>query len=248
MKKLKVIGALVLLIPLIIGFVGCDMYDNTESEVLSNIQSNQNIGIAVTATGEVKVTPDIALVNIGVSVRMKTLAEAQEQATQSMAAVVGALDKRKVAKEDIQTIRYNIQPVWDWVNGESVFAGYSIENMVKVKIRNMDAIGDIIDDAVSAGGEYAVVNGVSFAIENPDAYYDTARAAAMTKAKDKAAQLAKTAGVKVGKPISISESTNYYSIDRQDMGWLEADGSKGTAISAGELTVSVTVQAVYSII
>ena len=154
MKKLKIVFALLLLIPLMVGLAGCDMYDTSSDEsFMLSIQSDQDVGITVTGVGEVEVIPDIALVNIGVQVLMKSLSEAQQQAAQSMADVMNVLENRSIAEEDIQTARYDIQPVWEWTNGENIFIGYRVINVVNVKIRDMDAIGDIIDDAVSAGGE-----------------------------------------------------------------------------------------------
>ncbi len=247
MKKLSVFFAVLLLIPLITILSGCDMYGTSSDTAVSQaINSDQAIGISVTGVGEVDVTPDIALVNIGVQVQMKTLAEAQQQATESMAAVTDVLKNYSIADKDIQTANYSIQPVWAWVDSDYVFIGYKVTNIVNVKIRDMNAIGDVIDDAVFAGGEYVIVNGITFTIDNPADYYEDARSAAMDDAKAKATQLAKSAGVKVGKAISIYESA-YYSINKSGVQSVEIDGRVSTGISAGELTVSVTVQVVYTI-
>ncbi|HAS04790.1 MAG TPA: SIMPL domain-containing protein [Dehalococcoidia bacterium] len=247
MKKLKIVFAVLLLIPLTVGLAGCDIYDTSSDEsFILSIQSDQDVGITVTGVGEVEVIPDIAFVNIGVQVLMKTLSEAQQQAAQSIADVMDVLENHSIAEQDIQTSRYDIQQVWEWINGENTFVGYKVINVVSVKIRDMDAIGDIIDDAVSAGGEYIVINGITFSVDSPEDYYAEARLAAMEKAKENATQLAHSAGVKVGKPISIYESS-YYSIGKPGGQYAESDGRVPTSISAGELTVSVTVQVVYTI-
>jgi uncharacterized protein YggE len=247
MKKISVVFVILLLMTLVVGLSGCDMYGTSSTTAITEaINSDQNVGISVTGTGEVDVTPDIALVNIGVQVQMETLSEAQQQAAESMAAVMDALKNKNVADNDIQTANYSIQPVWEWVDNENVFKGYKVVNIVNAKIRDMDAIGDIIDAAVDAGGEYVVVNGISFSIDNPDDYYEDARLDAMDDAKEKATQLAHSAGVKVGKPISISEYA-YYSNSDSDAQYILSESRVTTSISAGELTVSVTVQVVYAI-
>lgn len=247
MKKISVVFVVLLLITLVAGLSGCDMYGNSSTTAVTQaINSDQNVGISVTGTGKVDVTPDIALVSIGVQVQMKTLSAAQQQAAVSMAAVTEVLKNNSIADEDIQTSNYSIQPVWQWVDNENVFVGYKVVNVVNVKIRNMDAIGDIIDSAVVAGGEYVVINGISFSIDNPDEYYDDARLDAMDEAKEKATQLAHSAGVKVGTPISITESA-YYSISGSGAQYIDAEVRVPTSISAGQLTVSVTVQVVYAI-
>jgi uncharacterized protein len=247
MKKISVVFVVLLLITLVVGLSGCDMYGSSSDAVVTQaINSDQNVGISVTGTGEVKVVPDIALVSIGVQVQMETLSSAQRQAAESMGAVTDVLKNNSIADEDIQTSNYSIQPVWQWVDNENVFVGYKVVNVVNVKIRNMEAIGDIIDAAVAAGGEYVVVNGISFSIDNPDEYYNNARLDAMDDAKEKATQLAHSAGVKVGSPISITESA-YYSVDNSDIQYIDSEARVTTSISAGQLTVSVTVQVVYAI-
>jgi uncharacterized protein len=247
MKKISVVFVVLLLIALAVGLSGCDMYGtSSDAAVTQAINSDQNVGISVTGTGEVKVVPDIALVSIGVQVQMETLSSAQQQAAESMAAVTDVLKNNSIANEDIQTSNYSIQPVWQWVDNENVFVGYKVVNVVNVKIRNMEAIGDIIDAAVAAGGEYVVVNGISFSIDNPDEYYNNARLDAMDDAKEKATQLAHSAGVKVGSPISITESA-YYSVGNSDIQYVDNEVRVPTSISAGQLTVSVTVQVVYAI-
>ena len=247
MKKGLIIITGLVLVTMMVGVVGCDMYSTgTEATVSQSIQSNQSIGISVTGTGEVPVTPDIAVVNLGVQVQMATLAAAQQQAADSMAAVMGVLTGYSIADKDIQTTNYNIQPVWTWKDSEYILVGYSVTNTVKVKIRNVNDTGSIIDASVDAGGEYVVVNGISFTIDEPETYYKEARAAAMADAKEIATQLAKAGGVKVGAPISISESISDISRSFVPV-YVKTDGEATTSISSGELKVTITVQVVYSI-
>ncbi len=247
MKKISVIITVLIAIAMIAGLSGCDMYSSdSDANVTQAIQSNQDVGIAVTGTGEVQAAPDMAVVSIGVEVQMETLKDAQQQAADSMDAVVGTLKSHSIAAKDIQTSRYSIKPVSVWDNNEYRLVGYSVTNIVTVKIRNLDDTGTIIDDAVDAGGEYVIINGISFAIDDNDLYYEQARTAAMADAKNKATQLAKSAGVKVGLPISINESS-YYTSRSNDLVCAEKDGQTSTSISPGELTVTIYVQVVYAI-
>jgi uncharacterized protein YggE len=147
------------------------MYSSEDTGISQGIQSNQDIGISVTGIGSVGVTPDIAVVNVGVQVQMDSLAAAQQQAADSMAAVMDALDNHSIADKDIQTGNYNIQPVPSSKDGDYVLVGYIVTNTAWVKIRNLDDAGSIIDDVVAAGGEYVIINGISFSVDQPDTYY-----------------------------------------------------------------------------
>jgi uncharacterized protein YggE len=88
-----------------------------------------------------------------------------------------------------------------------VVIGYRVTNQVVAKIRDMEKVSSIIDTVVAAGGDYTRINNPNFSIDDPSAYYDEARERTVTDAKDKAEQIASLAGMKLGKPNYISEST-----------------------------------------
>jgi len=68
----------------------------------------------------------------------------------------------------------------------------------------------------------------------------------MADAKDTATQLATLSGVKLGKPISISE-TNVYAPQTVPLYSKGMDSAPSTPIVAGEQDITLNVQVVYSI-
>jgi len=122
---------------------------------------------------------------------------------------------------------------------------YQVRNTITVTIRTIDNTGSIIDAVVSAGGNLISIDSVSLSVDQPDQYYTQARQLAMTDASNKASQLAKLAGVILGKAISISESSStpvYPPIFRS-----AGVAAPSTSISPGEIDITIDVQAVYSI-
>ena len=122
---------------------------------------------------------------------------------------------------------------------------YQVRNTITVTIRTIDNTGSIIDAVVSAGGNLISIDSVSLSVDQPDQYYTQARQLAMTDATNKASQLAKLAGVILGKAISISESSStpvYPPIFRS-----AGVAAPSTSISPGEIDITIDVQAVYSI-
>jgi uncharacterized protein YggE len=122
---------------------------------------------------------------------------------------------------------------------------YQVSNTITVTIRTIDNTGSIIDAVVSAGGNLISIDSVSLSVDQPDQYYTQARQLAMTDASNKASQLAKLAGVILGKAISISESSStpvYPPIFRS-----AGVAAPSTSISPGEIDITIDVQAVYSI-
>ncbi|HEX9975611.1 MAG TPA: SIMPL domain-containing protein [Dehalococcoidales bacterium] len=258
MKKglLLVIG-LVLVVSLLL--VGCESQESSgsasgqELSVPQNLSvsltgSSQQTGIWVSGTGEVTVTPDVAILTLGVEAQEKTVKEAQSEAASAMAAVVAALKTNGVADKDIQTQWYSISPVTKWVEetNEQITTGYSVTNMVTVKIRDISKAGTIIDAVAEAGGDLTRINSINFTVDDPTAYYNQAREQAMQDAKDKAEQMATLAGVTLGKPTYISESSSYIPTPYYLKDYAEGS-SASTPISAGELDITLTVQVGYAI-
>ena len=258
MKKglLLVIG-LVLVVSLLL--VGCESQESSgsasgqELSVPQNLSvsltgSSQQTGIWVSGTGEVTVTPDVAILTLGVEAQEKTVKEAQSEAASAMAAVVAALKTNGVADKDIQTQWYSISPVTKWVEetSEQITTGYSVTNMVTVKIRDISKAGTIIDAVAEAGGDLTRINSINFTVDDPTAYYNQAREKAMQDAKDKAEQMATLAGVTLGKPTYISESGGYIPTPYYLKDYAEG-GSASTSISAGELDITIMVQVGYVI-
>jgi uncharacterized protein YggE len=170
--------------------------------------SSQPSGIWVSGTGTVTVTPDIAILSLGVYDKETTVAAAQARATDAMNKLIAALKQNGIADKDIKTTGYSIQQMtrYDNTKNEAVTDGYSVSNTVNAKIRALDKVGAIIDAVAAAGGDATRINGVSIMVEKPEGYYGEARGKAMTDAKAKADQLASLAGVKLGNAYYITES------------------------------------------
>ncbi len=164
--------------------------------------------VSVSGQGIVTAQPDTVILQIGVSVEARTVAAARGQASAAADAVIAAVKADGVADQDIKTVQFNIGPRYDNNNGLSVLRGYSVSNVLQVKIRNLDSVGKVIDDATAAGGDAIVVQGISFTIENTDPLTHQARLLAIQDAMTKANDYATAAGATVGPVISISEQSS----------------------------------------
>lgn len=255
MKRSLLLVVLLTLVAITVGAIGCygDLgFPEQQLPELPEggdiILSQQNTGIWVTGEGTVTVVPDVAVLSLGVETQATTVVEAQQQAAESMEAVMAVLDGYDIAEKDIKTQYYSIYPVRRWQNDEEILIGYRVSNMVTVKIREVDETGVIIDAVAEAGGDYTRINSISFTVDDPTDYYEDIRELAMEDAQDKAEQLAKLAKVDLGKPIYISEGSIYtptpYDFYR---GEAVPSSAPTTPISPGETEVRLIVQVVYSI-
>jgi uncharacterized protein YggE len=72
---------------------------------------NNQHGIWVSGEGTVEVSPDIAVLNLGISAQASSVADAQSQVAAAMNKVISALTSNGVDQKDIQTQYFSIQQV-----------------------------------------------------------------------------------------------------------------------------------------
>ncbi len=251
MKKLwMAASAVAIMAVLVIGMAACNSGDTTigEGAVVVNTGS-QNTGVWVNGEGKVYAVPDLGILQVGVEAQAVTVSEANAQAAAAMEAVLKALRDAGLEEKDIQTSNFSIYPVreWDPDTGEERLVGFRATNMVTVKIRALENTGKIIDSVVAASGDYTRIEGVSFTVENPTPYYDQARTKAVADAKHRAEQLAAESGIKLGKLVYVTESTGYVPPVRYAPAPMYAESDVGTSISAGEVEITLNVQANFEI-
>jgi uncharacterized protein len=253
-KWLLVVVLGLMLILAVPALTGCTTPVSAQ-DTASKIQVSQEPqGIWVTGNGEVTVVPDIATLVLGIVSQEATVADSQARASEAMTKVMQAMTDSGIAKKDIQTGYFSInqRTRWDDQKQTETVTGYAVSNMVTVKIRDTDKVGKIIDSVVQAGGNLIRVNNISFSVENPSSYYQQAREKAMTDAKSKAEQLAKLAGVTLGKPTYVAEgaSSPVYSSYRGAGMAIPAPVvvSAAPSISAGETKIILNIQVAYDIV
>ena len=221
---------------------------------------SSDAGIWVTGQGTITLEPDLVLLNIGVESMAETVAIARGAAADAMAAIVVAVKARGLEDRDIQTVSFNIWPRYEYpevlVDGSRVrkqlLVGYTVSNTASIKIRDLEAVGEIIDEVTEAGGDLTRINGINFTIEDTSGYMDQLRTEGVNDAIAKAEQFASLTGVSVGSLVFISETSggspvvqNFGAADGFMMARAE---SAPTSISGGELELRLGVQAVFGIL
>ncbi len=217
------------------------------------VSGTQQAGIWVGGSGRVVVTPDLALLTLGVEARATTVEQARADAATAMAAVMAVLTENGIQEQDVRTQYFSIQPEYVWNDSirRQELAGYRVTTTVSVKVRDLEGVGTLIDDVATAGGDLVRINNISFTIENPEQYAAQAREAAVQDAMAKAQQFAQLTGVTLDRLVYIAESSASIPVTRQYDGaaiaYAEAAAAPPTPISGGEMDITVRVQAVFSI-
>jgi uncharacterized protein YggE len=161
--------------------------------------------LTVTGEGRVAQAPDMASVSLGVTTEGKTAAEALAANSTALAAVMARLTQAGIAPGDLQTSGLSLNPNWqnDSSTGGSRISGYIASNMLTVRVRALDGLGNVLDAAVKDGAN--TLNGVNFGLADPSPVEAEARKRAVADAKARAAVLAEAAGVTLGPIVTITE-------------------------------------------
>jgi uncharacterized protein YggE len=204
------------------------------------------MGISVSGQGEASGAPDLATVSLGVEAVRDTVQAAREDAAAAMNQVIAVLRDRGIEDQDVQTSFFNIYPMYDR-DGQNI-TGFQVSNQVTVKIRDLNAVGSIIDKVVAAGGNLTRFQGVSFSIESPKPLEEQARAAAVADLMAKANQLANLTSIQLGSLVSISESGGVPdAMPVAERAALAQDTASVTPIVPGEVDVRVNLEATFAI-
>ena len=165
--------------------------------------------IVVAGEGSINAAPDYAAISAGAVTRAKTAGEAAENNAKAMASIIAALTDAGIARNDIQTTQFSLQPVYTvgQPGGEQRLTGFSVTNRVNVKIRDLGKAGAILDRLVAAGA--TEIGTIQYLHSNSSALLDQARQGAVADARRKAELYAKAAGVNLGAVVFIAENTGY---------------------------------------
>ncbi|MCM2294157.1 SIMPL domain-containing protein [Allorhizobium sp. BGMRC 0089] len=207
----------------------------------------------VSGEGEVAIVPDMAILRLGVVREAKLAADALRSNSDAMAKIMSALEKAGIEAKDMQTADFYISPRYRQASsGEQqpsppVIEGYSVNNSLVVKIKDISKLGTIMDAAVNLGVNQG--GNITFTNAAPEQAITKARKAAMADAISKAKTLADAAGVKLGRIISISEASprpmEQTMMMKTEM--VRHLPSAPVPISAGENTYSVTVNVSFDL-
>ena len=205
--------------------------------------------INVNGTGRVKVEPDVADIRLGVTQQGKDAKQASDKAATVMDAMIKALIDVGIAEADIQTTNLNLNPIYDYDDNPPNIVGWQASNMVNVTVRDITAVGEVVDAATAAGATN--VNGISFRVEDPSGAQSLARSEAVVDAESKALQLAGDARVNIIGVITITESSGQppqpLFLSRTDLSFASAESAPITPVLPGEVEISVNVFIQYEI-
>ena len=199
--------------------------------------------ITVSASGKITIVPDVARVNLGVTVTKTTVKAVREAGAKAMTDIIAAVKALGIADADIRTTNLSLYPQYGSGSAPKV-VGYQISEQVQVTVRDLDKAGDVIDTATAKGA--TDIQGISFELADPVKAQNDARAAAVEAARVSAQAMAAAGKVTLGAVVSITDATQpwpmpYYGAQRGAITEL------ATPVQPGTQDLNATVTVVFAI-
>jgi uncharacterized protein YggE len=201
--------------------------------------------VTVAATGSVAVEPDMAYIATGVVSEADTAREALQRNSVAMKKVIDGLKGAGIDAKDIQTVSFNVEPRYQQAkdNRPPQINGYRVNNQVRITVRDLAKLGELLDQIVGLGANQA--GGISFEVSQAETLKDEARRQAVANAYRRAQLFATAAGAKVGEVVTISEDV--IEIGPRPMGRVRSMAAEAVPIERGTQTLEVRVQVTWAL-
>ncbi len=211
-------------------------------------QSSTQHTVSANGAGQIFVSPDRAVVYVSVQARNASADGAKNMNAAMSEKVMNALLALGIAKTDIETQNYYLQPEYSYDSGKQTLIDYIASNDLKVSTKNFDNAGKIVDAAGNAG---ALISSINFdlSIEKQNQYKAQVLGDASKDAKTKAEAIAAGLGKSLGSLVSVASSDYNYRPYPLYMAAASGVSAKeaATNISPQQLEVDGSVTVTYSI-
>ena len=209
-------------------------------------------GLHVLGEGEVTVTPDRSIVELGVEASASTAAAAAEQASATAERLVAAVREISSNPEDIQiqTTGISLAPVFQPATPAQPRSanpvGYRSSNTITITIDQLDLTSSVLDAALAAGAN--TVHSISFTLKSDGPAKERALRLAVLDAANKARVAAEALQGSVRGLISLNEEYVHVPIARSSRSaFPEAAMSPASVpVEAGQLRIRATVRANFA--
>jgi uncharacterized protein len=160
--------------------------------------------LSTSGQGEARVTPDRASVMVNIQTRGATAAGAATDNAQRTRAVLDALMRLGLTRDQLGTEGYSVYPEMQYDKNGSAprVVGYVVTNSVRADTKRPDQAGAIVDASLGAGAN--LIGSLTFYASSIDEARRQAIASAVAGARADAEAMARAAGGSLGALIELS--------------------------------------------
>ena len=208
--------------------------------------------IAVSGMAEQEVAPDMAYIDDGINVRADDAETARTQEAQIASQIRRALLGLAITDNDLQNTSYYLYQEYKVDrNGVRTADKYVLDSSIKVTVKDLDKLSQVIDNVVKAGATN--ISNITYALSTQNIIQRQLLATAVENARDKAAVVASAGSRTLGNMLSAD-------INSFDGGTIVAYGANklrsttniaedgvATKLSPGKIKLNARVQVVFSL-
>lgn len=208
--------------------------------------------IAVSGMAEQEVAPDMAYIDVGINVRADDAENARTQEAQIASQIRRALLGLAITDNDLQNTSYYLYQEYKVDrNGVRTADKYVLDSSIKVTVKDLDKLSQVIDNVVEAGATN--ISNITYALSTQNIIQRQLLATAVENARDKAAVVANAGSRTLGNMLSAD-------INSFDGGTIVAYGANklrsttnlaedgvATKLSPGKIKLNARVQVVFSL-
>jgi hypothetical protein len=203
--------------------------------------------VRVVAGSSVRLKPDQAELALGVTTDKKTATAAVAENERKMQQVLAVLKKEVGPDGEVKTSELTVTPRFEESRTGQLtrILGYTVTNMVEVRVANIKSVGRLLDLAFQAGAN--TTERVSFTLKDPEAAQNTALRAASAKARARATAIAEGQGLRVGDVVSASEGVLDNIIGDKEYARLAGNNEGSMPVEPGTVEVTATVTVTFAL-
>ncbi|RZJ31107.1 MAG: DUF541 domain-containing protein [Flavobacterium sp.] len=201
--------------------------------------------ISVNGEGKVKAVPDQAFISVSIDTNGNKAADVKKQNDQTVEKVIQAIKKQNLPKEDVQTQRIALNPVYDY---EKKKYSYNATQTIQILLKDLNKYDALMESLIDAGVNR--ITNVEFRSSKMEQLKSDARKLAMQEAKKKAEDYVSVLGQKVGKALAINDNTQvYYPQPMYEMKSAMAGDAAAPreTLAIGEISITANVSATFFI-
>lgn len=199
---------------------------------------------------EQEVAPDMAYIDVGINVRADDAENARTQEAQIASQIRRALLGLAITDNDLQNTSYYLYQEYKVDrNGVRTADKYVLDSSIKVTVKDLDKLSQVIDNVVEAGATN--ISNITYALSTQNIIQRQLLATAVENARDKAAVVANAGSRTLGNMLSAD-------INSFDGGTIVAYGANklrsttnlaedgvATKLSPGKIKLNARVQVVF---
>lgn len=208
--------------------------------------------IAVSGMAEQEVAPDMAYIDVGINVRADDAETARTQEAQIASQIRRALLGLAITDNDLQNTSYYLYQEYKVDrNGVRTADKYVLDSSIKVTVKDLDKLSQVIDNVVEAGATN--ISNITYALSTQNIIQRQLLATAVENARDKAAVVANAGSRTLGNMLSADVNSFdggtivAYGANKLRSTTNLAEDGVATKLSPGKIKLNARVQVVFSL-